>query len=215
MAGTRAIRIAASTECARGILFALVLAAALCLSFRPILGGSPPWQVEHSVGRVQVQSSLDPDERWSALGPGDAVGPLHRIRTDRGGAAVLSRPGNRIQVKGNIDLEFPDPDDGDGAKLYQRTGSATYTISGGRPVSIVTPFLVATTRWGTVTVTVKGQGTTVQVHYGKQTISSRFTRSTLVLAKDHQVRVDAETGVLSPADARPIITETALNRTTP
>jgi hypothetical protein len=191
---------------------AAALAAALVVSINVARAGEISWQVQATTGTVLVQESMDPDARWTDLNTGQTVGPLHLLRTGRRGEAVLMRPGNRIQMKEKADLEFTDPEDGDGGKIYQRNGVATYTISGPDPVSIVTPWLVATSDWGTVTISVQDQGTTVQVHYGNQTVSSRFTGSAIVLGKEQTIRVDARTGALTAATSTSKVARTASAR---
>ncbi len=201
MLRTVAIRIVCPENRVRYFCLALAMAAALVVSINVARAEEISWQVKATTGTVLVQESMDPDARWTDLNAGETVGPLHLLKAGRRGEAILLRSGNRIQMKAMADLEFTDPEDGNGAKIYQRNGVATYTISGPNPVSIVTPWLVATSDWGTVTISVQDQGTMVQVHFGNQTVSSRFTGNTIVLGEEQAIRVDARTGPLT-ADTR-------------
>jgi hypothetical protein len=75
----------------------------------------------------------------------------------------------------------------------------TYTISGKGPVRIITPWLVSTATWGTVTVTVEDRSATVAAHEGKPLVISRFTGQATVLDRDQMVRMDRKDETLFQA----------------
>jgi hypothetical protein len=212
MLRTVAVYIVCPENRVRSICLAFAMAAALVVTINVTRAEEISWQVQATTGTVLVQESMDPDGRWTDLNAGQTVGPLHLLRTGSRGQAVLLRPGNRIRMKEKADIEFTDPEDGNGGKIYQRNGVATYTISGPDRLSIVTPWLVSTSNWGTVTISVQDQGTTVQVHYGNQAVSSRFTGSVIVLGKEQAIRVDAQTGALTPLTNSSEVARTASAR---
>jgi hypothetical protein len=123
---------------------------------------------------------------------------------------ILVQDDNRIRIAPGTELEFPQSDRHAGRDIYQTTGKATYTLTGPDPVRIVTPWLVSTTTWGTVTVTIEDGSATVEAHHGKPIVVSRFTGRATVLDPDQMVRVDPRTETLyqaavEQATRRPVV----------
>ena len=161
--------------------------------------GDPGWQVRESRGTVRILSTMDPDEDWSPVKAGDLVSVLNFFETGRKGAAILVQGNNQILLSPGTKLEFPQSDPHPGRDIYQSTGRATYTLTGPDPVRIVTPWLVSTTTWGTVTVTIEDGFATVEAQQGKPIIVSRFTGRATILDPAHMVRVDRRTETLFQA----------------
>ncbi len=161
--------------------------------------GDPDWQVRETNGSVQTASTMDPDDHWSRVQAGDLIGALNFFRTGRKGGAILVQGFNRIRLASGTQLEFPETDSHPGQDIYQITGRATYTLTGPDPVRIVTPWLVSTITWGTVTVTIEDGFATVEANQGKPIIVSRFTGRATVLDPAHMVRVDSQSESLFQA----------------
>lgn len=174
------------------VLLILLLASAA-------VAGDPDWQVRDTAGAVRILSTMDPDGRWSSVKVGDLVSMLNFFKTGRKGGAILVQANNRIRLYPDTKLEFPQSDSHPGQDIYQSTGRATYTLTGPDPVRIVTPWLVSTTTWGTVTVTIEDGFATVEAHQGKPIIVSRFTGRATILDPAHMVRVDSRAETLFQA----------------
>ena len=174
------------------------------------LAGDPEWQVGETRGAVRILSTLDPDERWDAVKAGDLVGVLNFLKTGRKGEAILVQETSKIRLYPGTKLEFPADEPYPGQDIYQTTGKATYTLAGPDPVRIITPWLVSTTTWGTVTVTIEDGFATVEAHHGKPIIVSRFTGRATILDPEQMVRVNqrAETlfqTAVEQAAGRPVL----------
>ena len=160
------------------------------------VAGDPDWLVRETSGTVRILPTMDPDDRWSRVEAGDLVGVMNFIKTGRKGKAILVQADSRIQLSPGTVLEFPASDPHPGRDIYQTSGRAIYTITGPAPVRIITPWLVSTTTWGTVTVTVENGFATVEAHRGEPIVVSRFTGQATVLDPDQMVRVDDRTETL-------------------
>ena len=172
----------------------------LLLLVTPVsVAGDPAWQVQETAGAVRILSTMDPDDEWSPVKTGDLVETLNFFRTGRRGGAILVRSNDRIRLSPGTNLEFPQSDPHPGQDIYQTTGRATYTLTGPDPVRIVTPWLVSTTTWGTVTVTIEDGFATVEAHQGKPIIVSRFSGRATILDPAHMVRVDSKAETLFQA----------------
>ncbi len=163
------------------------------------MADDPDWLVRETSGTVRILPVLDPDDRWSRVETGDQVSVMNFLKTGRKGEAILVQADNRIRLSSGTLLEFPASDPHPGRDIYQTTGRATYTITGPDPVRIVTPWLVSTTTWGTVTVTVENGFATVEAHHGEPIVVSRFTGRATVLDPDQMVRVDGRKETLFQA----------------
>jgi hypothetical protein len=164
-----------------------------------VVAGDPDWLVRETSGTVRILPAMDPDDNWSRIKIGDLVGVMTFLKTGRKGTAILVQANSRIQLSSGTELEFPASDPHQGRDIYQTSGRATYTISGPDPVRIVTPWLVSTATWGTVTVTVENGFATVEAHHGEPIVVSRFTGRATVLDPDQMVRVDGRTETLFQA----------------
>jgi hypothetical protein len=161
--------------------------------------GDAGWQVSETAGNVRVLSTMDPDDRWSPVKPGDLISALKFFQTGRKGEAILVQGHSRIRLYPGTKLEFPQSDPHPVREIYQTTGRVTYTLTGPDPVRIVTPWLVSTTTWGTVTVTIQEGFATVEALQGKPIIVSRFTGRATVLDPAQMVQVDSRAETLFQA----------------
>jgi hypothetical protein len=161
--------------------------------------GDPDWNVRETAGAVRMLSTMDPDDNWSAVKPGDLVPVLNFLQTGRKGEAILAQGANRIRIYPDTRLEFPQSDEHPGLDIYQSTGKAIYTLTGPDPVRIVTPWLVSTITWGSFTVTIEDGHASVEAHQGKPIIVSRFTGRATILDPAHMVRVDSRAETLFQA----------------
>jgi hypothetical protein len=105
---------------------------------------------------------------WRALGKGMAVGIGHSLRTGGDGRILLARGDERVTISPNSRFQMVAPDRGMATKILQELGTLLFKVHK-RPeqhFEVTTPYLIATVKGTTFTVSVDRTGGAVHVVEG-------------------------------------------------
>jgi hypothetical protein len=170
-----------------------------------------PWRAASASGLVESRSFVHVEGvEWRRVEGGDMLRSHSEVRTGKRGRTTLTRNADVLMVNPNSLVELPIEVVNDGeAPIMQRSGSVLYEIDGSveRVFRVVTPYLVAGVKGTVFLITVENRYAAVTVEEGTVEVSDRSTGETVEVHPGETVIVetelDGEMQVLRDLEAKP------------
>ena len=155
-----------------------------------------PWRAVSTSGRVESRSFVQvEDVEWRPVERGDMLRSHSEVRTGKRGRTTLTHNADVLMVNPNSLVELPLEVVTDGeAPIMQRSGSVLYEIDGSvqRGFRVVTPYLVASVKGTVFMLTVENRYAAVTVEEGTVEVSDRSTGASVEVHAGETVIVDTE-----------------------
>lgn len=182
----------------------LSAAASLLLSCSAAIWAAPgaPWRIREVSGAV----SLVEGNNGGPAAPGTVMQPGTRLATGVDGRAVIERGDEAVAISPHSQIRVSTNGDGPGGMLLTEAGTSLFRIGSrsDQAFVVVTPYLVATGRGTTFTVTAGPLGDMVQALDGSVEVSTHDggasetlragSVATLSAGDLHQLRIEGDRG---------------------
>ena len=147
------------------ISFFLSFICLIGIAGKPAAAGATPWTVQSVKGDAQYQKA---GSAWQPLAGAESVVEGDGIRTSGNGRVVLSRDDESITIAANSSFSVAPAADGMLTTIAQKLGTLMFKVHKrpDRHFEVKTPYLVATVKGTTFTVSVDGGGSAVHVTEG-------------------------------------------------
>ena len=171
----------------------LVFTCFMGLASKPAAAGSAPWTVRSVSGDAQFQKG---DSAWQPLAGGQSVAEGDAIRTSGNGRVVLARDDESITVAANSSFEVAPAADGMLTTIAQKLGTLMFKVHKrpDRHFEVKTPYLVATVKGTTFTVSVDGGGSAVHVTEGLVQVGNLHGSDILMLRPGETASIASQAG---------------------
>ena len=173
--------------------FVLVFVCFMGVASEPAAAGSAPWTVRSVSGDAQFQKG---DSAWQPLAGGQSVVEGDAIRTSGNGRVVLARDDESITVAANSSFEVAPAADGMLTTIAQKLGTLMFKVHKrpDRHFEVKTPYLVATVKGTTFTVSVDGGGSAVHVTEGLVQVGNLHGADILMLRPGETASIASQAG---------------------
>jgi hypothetical protein len=171
----------------------LVFTCFMGVASKPAAAGSAPWTVRSVSGEAQFQKG---DSAWQPLTGGQSVAEGDAIRTSGNGRVVLARDDESITVAANSSFTVAPAADGMLTTIAQKLGTLMFKVHKrpDRHFEVKTPYLVATVKGTTFTVSVDGGGSAVHVTEGLVQVGNLHGADIMMLRPGETASIASKAG---------------------